>query len=279
MIVLGWAAKLDHSKIPNRVNLLDSLQHPSFDANRDYTMPWQSGMTGLAYNKKLVAELGLQPPKSFKDLLRSQYKGKITFLTEMRDTRGPVHARRGQEPAKATIDDGVSGARHDRGSGERAGRCGGSPATTTPTTSRTATSSPRMAWSGDVVQLQQEQPGRSSSSCPDEGGMLFSDNMIVVVTERARRRRRGLDRLRLRPAARRADHRLTVQYISPVKGVSDVLKKHRRPSSPSNPLINPPDDVQKRLHIFKKLTADEEKKFNDPFNADPERRGKVRRGR
>ena len=35
-------------------NLEPALQHPNWDPNRDYSLPWQSGMTGIAYNDKLT---------------------------------------------------------------------------------------------------------------------------------------------------------------------------------------------------------------------------------
>ena len=43
MIKKGWAEKLDKSAIPNMKNLVAVQQHPSFDPNRDYSLPWQSG--------------------------------------------------------------------------------------------------------------------------------------------------------------------------------------------------------------------------------------------
>ena len=54
MIELGWLEKLDKSAIPNIKNLLPVQQHPSWDPNRDYSLPWQSGMTGIGYDPKLV---------------------------------------------------------------------------------------------------------------------------------------------------------------------------------------------------------------------------------
>ena len=45
-------------------------------------MPWQSGMTGLIVRKDLAPDM-----HSINDLFDPKYKGKVTFLTEMRDTR------------------------------------------------------------------------------------------------------------------------------------------------------------------------------------------------
>ena len=51
----GYLEALEKSLIPNvTANLLDSLAHPAGDPDRTYTVPWQSGCTGIAYNKAKV---------------------------------------------------------------------------------------------------------------------------------------------------------------------------------------------------------------------------------
>ena len=79
-------------------NLLDVQKHPSFDPNRDYTLPWQSGMTGIAYNDKLT-----DPVLSVDDLLENpKLKGKITCLNDMGDALTLVMLANGDDPAKVT---------------------------------------------------------------------------------------------------------------------------------------------------------------------------------
>jgi len=261
MIGLGWAAAIDPAKVPNRVNLLDSLQHPSFDKDRTYTMPWQSGMTGLAYNKKLVAQLGLQPPKSFKDLLDKKYKGKITFLTEMRDTVGLWMLAEGKDPSKATFADATSAfdAIESAAKSGQVRRFTGNDYADDLSNGNVVAA---MAWSGDVVQLQQNNKDLVFV-VPEEGGMLFSDNMMVVATSAHVADAEAWINYVYDPK-HAAQITAEVQYISPVKGVADELRKIA-PDLADNPLINPPADVQSRLHIFGPLTADVEKQFNTRF--------------
>ena len=57
-------------------------------------MPWQSGMTGIIYRKDKVK----RQPKSVDALFDPAYKGKVTMLTEMRDTVGLVAAWHGRRP-------------------------------------------------------------------------------------------------------------------------------------------------------------------------------------
>jgi spermidine/putrescine transport system substrate-binding protein len=261
MITLGWAAKIDPAKVPNRANLLDSLQHPSFDTNRDWTMPWQSGMTGLAYNKKLVSQLGVKPPKSFKDLLAPQYKGKITFLTEMRDCVGLWMLAEGKDPSTATFSDATSAfdqIEKAAKSGQVRRFTGNDYADDLSNGNVIAA----MAWSGDIQQLQNPN---LEFVVPEEGGMLFSDNMMILATSPHVADAEEWINYVYDPK-NAAQITAYVQYISPVKGVGEELAKIA-PDLVNNPLINPPEDMLKRLRIFKKLTPDEEKQFNTRFNA------------
>src|SRR4051794_12115705 len=101
MIRLGYVQKLDHSALPHvQANLIDRLKHPAFDPNRDFSAPWQSGFAGIIYRKDKVK----RTPKSVDDLFDPAYKGKVTMLTEMRDTVGVVAASMGFDPEKATVD-------------------------------------------------------------------------------------------------------------------------------------------------------------------------------
>ena len=95
MIGLGWIQPLDASKIPNvHKNLIPALRNKPWDKDLKFHAPWQSGLTGIAYNADETDEVG-----SFTELLtRSDLKGKITLLTEMRDTMGFMLRTVGGEP-------------------------------------------------------------------------------------------------------------------------------------------------------------------------------------
>ncbi len=64
-------------------------------------MPWQSGMTGIAYNEKLTSK----PITSMEQILTDPaLKGKVTLLNEMADTVGLVMLLNGDDPAEVTDD-------------------------------------------------------------------------------------------------------------------------------------------------------------------------------
>ena len=57
IITKGWAEQIDQANVPNCVaNLRDPLQGPGLGPDNDYHYPWQSGMTGIGYNKKTLAD-------------------------------------------------------------------------------------------------------------------------------------------------------------------------------------------------------------------------------
>ncbi len=82
-------------------NQLPAWQGRPIDKGDEYLVPWQSGMTGIGYNPKLTGG----KLTSVKDLWNPELKGKVTLLTEMRDTLGLVMLSMGIDPANCTVDD------------------------------------------------------------------------------------------------------------------------------------------------------------------------------
>ena len=81
-----WVEPLQKEKIPNFKNLIDAQKSPTFDPTRTYSLPWQSGMTGIAWNEDVTG-----PVTSVEQLLGDpKLKGKVTMLTEMADSVGLV---------------------------------------------------------------------------------------------------------------------------------------------------------------------------------------------
>ncbi len=99
LIELGWVQKLDKKLIPNVKNLQATQQHPQWDKNRQYSLPWQSGMTGIGFDPKKVG----RKPMTISRLLEDKtLKGKVTFLTEMSDSIGLVLLDSGEDPGNVT---------------------------------------------------------------------------------------------------------------------------------------------------------------------------------
>ena len=171
MIRKGWVEKLDKSAIPNIKNLIPVQQHPSFDPHRDYSLPWQSGMTGIAYNDKLT-----DPVLSVDELLESpKLKGKITCLNSMGDALTLVMLANGDDPTKVT--DKAFNAAFNRikkavDSKQIRQFTGNDYAPPLARGDLTAA----MSWSGDIAQLGNKH---IHWNVPTAGGALWTDNMII----------------------------------------------------------------------------------------------------
>ena len=109
MIRLGWVQKLDKAKMPNvEKNLLKSLRGRPFDKNDEYAVPWQSGLTGMAYNGNVTGEI-----RTIDELLtRPDLKGKVTALSrDARHRRAWSCSRLGHDPSNFTdaqFDDAIN---------------------------------------------------------------------------------------------------------------------------------------------------------------------------
>jgi spermidine/putrescine transport system substrate-binding protein len=242
LIDKGWAEKLDKSAIPNITNLQPSLQHPSFDPDREYSLPWQSGMTGIASNLKLTGK----PVTTMDDLLENpKYKGKVTLLTEMADTMSLVMLANGDDPTHVT--DASFDKAYDRikaavDSGQIRQFTGND--YTGPLSRGDLACC--MSWSGDVVQLTQDNPNLKWN-LPDTGGDIWTDNMLIpkggdVFTASTYMNFVYDPKIAAEIAA-------YVNYVSPVKGAREAAMKIDKEIA-ANPLIFPDDETLSKVKIF-----------------------------
>ena len=91
---LGYLQRLNKEELPNvEDNMVSALRSPEFDPERKFSVPWQSGMTGLVVRTDLAPDV-----TSISDVFDSQYEGQVTMLTEMRDTVPLVMREMGLDP-------------------------------------------------------------------------------------------------------------------------------------------------------------------------------------
>jgi spermidine/putrescine transport system substrate-binding protein len=258
MIRLGYVQKFDKSTMPNAdANLIERLKSPPFDPKREFSMPWQSGLTGIIYRKDKVKST----PKSVEDLFNPAYKGKVTMLTEMRDTVGLVAAWQGADPEKASVDEflkAIDKVQQEVDSGQVRGFTGNEYLKDLPK----GDSWVIFGWSGDAVQLKADNPN-IDFVLPESGGMLWTDNMQIPVGAPHAYTAEKLIDFFYQPEIE-APISEYVQYICPVNGVKEVLQK-KDPSLADNPLIFPDAAFLDQTHIFRGLKPDEETQLNDAF--------------
>jgi spermidine/putrescine transport system substrate-binding protein len=258
MIMLGWIQKLDKANLPNvQANLLQSLRSPSWDPNRDYSVPWQAGLTGIAYNAKYTKEIG-----SMEELLtRSDLKGKVSLLYEMPDTMSFMLKITGADPSDFT-DDEFTAALDQLQEYVDAGQV------------RRFTGNDYIrdlnqgnlvaceAWSGDVIATQFDNPD-IKWVVPEEGLHIWSDNMLVPNKAEHKTNAEKLMDYYYDPmvAARLA---AWVNYICPVEGAREAMEKVD-PSLVESPLIFPTEDFLAQTFDFKGLDEKTQTRYETEY--------------
>jgi spermidine/putrescine transport system substrate-binding protein len=256
---LGYLQNFDKSGLPNfEQNLRSELKSPAYDPSREYSAPWQSGMTGLTVRTDLAPDV-----RSICDLFDPQYKGKVDMLTEMRDTVPLVMKCMGVDPAEATEQqwlDAIDKIKGAVGSGQIRRFTGNDYA-------RDLTSGDAVAvigWSGDAVQLQADNPD-IEWRMPTEGCILWSDNMVIPVGAPNPTAAEAWIDYVYEPEVQ-ADIAEYVNYVTPVEGVKEILAK-REPELANNQLIFPSDSFTKNCTIQPTPTGEEEQKITAAFEA------------
>ena len=258
MIGLGWVQKLDSDNLPQvQANLLENLRSPSWDPEREYSVPWQSGLTGIAYNEDLTGEVA-----SFEDLVtRSDLKGKITLLTEMQDTMIFMLLLEGSDPEDFTDDEFYSALdrlEEIKDSGQIRAFTGNEYRQDLAQGNIHACE----AWSGDVIQLQFDNPAIKFVA-PEEGLSLWSDNSLVPNKATHKTNAEKLMDYYYDPAVA-AELAAWVNYICPVQGGQEEMEKIA-PGLVDNVLIFPDDQLLSNTHDFMALDPDKETEYQTAF--------------
>ena len=247
MLRKGWAEKLDKSAIPNMKNLVDVQKHPNFDPNRDYTLPWQSGMTGIAYN-----DTQTDPVLTVDDLLENpKLKGKITVLNSMGDAMTIVMLSNGDDPTNVTdkawnaafkrIKTAVDNKQIRQFTGNDYA----------PILARGDLKA-AMSWSGDIAQLGNPH---IHWNVPEAGGALWTDNMLIPTGGNVYTASVYMNYVydpKVQGFMEAGDPKTNVTgiyYIPPVKGAGAAAKKWD-PSVANNPLIFPSAKTLSKVKIF-----------------------------
>jgi spermidine/putrescine transport system substrate-binding protein len=259
MIGLGWIQPLAAEKVPNlHTHLITSLQGRQWDKDRKYSAPWQSGLTGIAYNAKLTKEVG-----SFSELLtRPDLKGKITLLSEMRDTMAFMLKIVGADPDEFTEDEWDDAIEKLRG----VVKAGQVRAFTGNEYIQDLTAGNIVAceaWSGDVIAAQFDNPD-IKFVVPEEGLSLWSDNMLVPNKATHQANAEAWIDYYYEPevAAKLAAY---VNYICPVEGARDAMVKIDD-SLVDNKLIFPSEEDLKDTFDFMVLDDKQSQKYEGEWS-------------
>ena len=258
MIELNWIQKLDHSKMPNvDANIIEFLASPDWDPGRKYSVPWQSGMTGICYNEELT-----DPVTSFKELLtRPDLKGKIELLTEMRDTMLFMLLMQGSDPEDFTDDEFASAIDLLQGYVD-AGSVRRFAGNDYVDDMKSGDILACEAWSGDVINLLGGDPYKWLP--PEEGFALWTDNMLVPIQAEHKSNAEELMNFYYDPvnAAKLAAWNY---YFCPVEGAQEEIGQFDK-SAVNSEFIFLDKKTLETGYLFMPLDDSQEQDYQSQFN-------------
>ena len=269
-----WLTELDPSKLPNFTKYAAKrVQNRSFDPGNKFTIPWQSGFTGIGYNpKKTGREI-----TSFQDLFDPAFKGHVGMFTNTQDTGNltllglgikpdqskPADWQKAADKLKQLRDSGILRKFYDQSYIKALAQ---------------GDTWISMAWSGDVYQANLSAGNEDLKFVlPKEGGVIWTDNMCIPLGAA-----HPLDAITYmnyvydpKVAAMLAEY---IDYITPVPSARDVVlqdaaaatdadTKAGLQQTANSPLVFPSDADLAKTSYYRQLNGNEINQWNDIFNA------------
>jgi spermidine/putrescine transport system substrate-binding protein len=267
----GFLAPLDHSKLPNYVANADpSYANEAFDKGNVYTVPWTSGMTGIAYDPKKIT----RPITELADLWDPAFKGKVGMFSDTQELGNFAMLELGIDPAKSTPDDWRKAAEklkqqksaglvrnyYDQSYVDALGK--GEVWIT-------------QAWSGDIFQKNVSDGTNFKFVIPQDGGTIWTDNFAIPITAQ-----NPLDAIKLIDFFYQVENAATlaefISYVCPVPAAQEQIKKDAAAASgddkasleavAASSRVFPTQADYAKLHYFRDFaTAAEQQEYQSIF--------------
>jgi spermidine/putrescine transport system substrate-binding protein len=267
----GWLEELDHSKLPNwTANCADYAKGLWFDPDNKYSVWWQGGITGIAFDPELTE----REITTFDDLLDPAFSGRAGGFSDMRDMFGLTLLSLGVEPANATVAD-VQRAQ-EKLVGAPSGHFRGFYGNEYYDALAAGDLAISVAWSGDISQMQLYDNDKVQFVVPDSGGMRWNDNLVIPKGGANLENAHKLMDYYYDPAAATMLSEY-VGYFTPVNGVSERIVVDAETARADGdtetadlydalaPTVVPAPDQIDNTYTDKQLTEEEETQWNDLF--------------
>ena len=252
----GWVQPF--GPVENLDRLIPALARPDWDPEQRFSMPWQAGLTGIAYDARKVDRAVGSIDELF---TRRDLKGKVGLLTEFTDTVGMALLAQGSDPSAATVA-GVDSAVDLLADQTRAGRFAGYYGNDFIDALAGGEVAACLAWSGDVLQAQLDNP-YLKFVIPEEGLMIWSDSMIVPTASSQADAVARLASYFYQPVVA-AKVAAWVNYICPVVGAQEAMERID-PDLALSPLIFPDTTILDRSYQFASLPAEDDERLRSAF--------------
>ncbi|WP_229069895.1 spermidine/putrescine ABC transporter substrate-binding protein [Actinoplanes sp. DH11] len=268
----GFLAPLDHSKLPNYVaNAAKSYAQSSYDLGNVFSIPWASGITGIAYDPDKIK----RPITKLADLWDPEFKGKVGMFRDLQELgnfgllaaglkpaeSGEAEWRKAAAKLREQKDADIVRQYYDQSYVDALGK--GEVWIT-------------QAWSGDIFQKNVSDGTNFKFVIPEEGGTIWTDNMTIPITaENPVDAITAMDFFyEVENAATLAEY---INYVCPVPAAQAAMRKHAAALSgedkeylesvASSELVFPGESDYAKLHYYVDFnTAEEQQDFTKIFD-------------
>lgn len=244
MIQNNWLVPLDQSRLENfRKYGAGKIQDPTYDPGNTFTVTWQSGITGIAYDPEATG----RELTSWRDLFDPAFKGKVGMMADTTEIASVAMLTLGIDPVTSTPeqwreaadllqqqrDDGIVRQYYDQ-SYIKALQDGDTWIS--------------LAWSGDVFQSQVSGYSNLEFVVPEEGGMLWNDTIMIPY-----RAAHPLDAMTYIDYCYRPDVQAMiaawVNYVCPVPDAQPIVQEEW-PRAGNSPLVFPTEEMYSRTRDY-----------------------------
>ena len=269
LIRQNFLIELDQSKLPNfQANAAPKYKNPTFDPGNKFSIAWQAGLTGLAYNPKLTK----REITSFEDLYDPAFKGKITMFGDSLDFPNFTMVGMGIDPSTSTEDDWNRAAEKMKELKPQLREFIDNAGEAEVLSSGNAWIS--MAYSGDIFILNNSGSPDIKFVIPEQGALLWQDNMCIP-----QKAKHPLDAIMYMDYVYKpdvaADLTAYISYITPVPAAKDQLQAQAAKASGedketlegliASPLVFPTDADLAKTKAYRVLTPEEQKVWDRIF--------------
>lgn len=261
---LGWVQEMDRARQPHVTKYLDPLlRSPAFDPGRKFTVPWQSGITGIAYNRRRLG----REIRGVSELWASDLKGRVTLLSGLDEAFALLMQGNGVDITRWTADDfhTVCDQVEEQVAKGQIRRFTGNDYIKDLSSGDVLAC---QAYSGDVIQLQADDPD-IRFVVPEEGAELWSESLMIPNLARHKTNAERLVDYYYEPEVA-AELAAWVNYVCPVPAARDVLasaKDEETAALAEDPLIFPDSAMRERLAVARDITSEERAGFAKRWNA------------
>ena len=259
LIGLGWLNPISATRWSNQKNLRTDLLDAKADPGRTHTAPYMSGMVGIAYNRAATN----RDITKVEDMWDPAFKGKVSLLSDLQDGLGMFMMSQGhspEDPTLETVQKAVDAIKEQKEKGQIRRFTGNDYADDLAAGNIIVA----QAYSGDVVQLQKDNPDLEFV-IPETGSSTFVDTMVIpYTTQNQTAAEEWINYIYDR--ANNAKLVAATKFVPVLSDMTDELAKID-PELAKNPLINPSPETLATLKSWAPLTDQQTQEFNKAYAA------------